>query len=273
MSYKVTSLVLSRKVGGPTRKIILLAMGDVANHDGSGVWISNSTIANQSEVTRETVSRNLKKMVSEGLIKAVGKKRCETGFTVIYNLNLSALKSLPKSTCDLKSHVDQGVILTPPRCDSDAVQGVTQDHTNHPVNPSINKDIDKSISINDSFKERFNLIADRCDLPKIRSICKRRSSQIKAREKEFGEGVLFEVLEKVPRSDFLTGKTDPPFVVTFDWILKPANFIKILEGNYENRKTKNDTGIINTNKNSRPSLAKRESLDRAALAAIQSYQP
>jgi len=41
---------------------------------------------------------------------------------------------------------------------------------------------------------------------------------------------------RIEASDFLTGRTDKPFSCGIDWILKPANFAKILEGNYDNKK-------------------------------------
>lgn len=147
MSYKVTALVLSKITGSPVRKVILLAMADVANHDGSDVWISNTTIAAQSEVKRETVSRNIRALKSDNLIKKTGKKRCQTGYTIIYKMMVENIKKLPESMpdlrCEFKSqHDNQGVTLNVSRCDSDTPQGVTQDHTNHPE-PSLNHILDK----------------------------------------------------------------------------------------------------------------------------------
>ena len=40
--------------------------------------------------------------------------------------------------------------------------------------------------------------------------------------------------EKAEQSDFLKGKSGK-FKASFDWIMKAANFIKVLEGNYDNR--------------------------------------
>ena len=41
----------------------------------------------------------------------------------------------------------------------------------------------------------------------------------------------------IEQSDFLCGRTggDRPFIATIDWILKPANFTKIIESNYHRR--------------------------------------
>lgn len=36
-------------------------------------------------------------------------------------------------------------------------------------------------------------------------------------------------------SDFLTGRAGRWHACCFDWLIKPANFVKVIEGNYENR--------------------------------------
>jgi hypothetical protein len=40
---------------------------------------------------------------------------------------------------------------------------------------------------------------------------------------------------KVSRSAFLRGQNEKRWVITFDWLLKPNNFPKVLEGNYDDR--------------------------------------
>ena len=37
------------------------------------------------------------------------------------------------------------------------------------------------------------------------------------------------------QSDFLTGRSGKWTACCFDWLVKPANFAKVIEGNYENR--------------------------------------
>lgn len=44
-----------------------------------------------------------------------------------------------------------------------------------------------------------------------------------------------QIMNKISQSDFLQGKTTK-WVVTFDWVIKgSSNYIKILEGNYDNK--------------------------------------
>ena len=78
-----------------------------------------------------------------------------------------------------------------------------------------------------------------CGIKPIRSITaeSKRHVYLRARFKEFGEESFEEVVENIRTSDFLQGKTysKKPFVVTFDWVVLPSNYVKVLEGNYNNR--------------------------------------
>ena len=56
--------------------------------------------------------------------------------------------------------------------------------------------------------------------------------------KEALEEVTFEeFFEKIEKSDFLTGR-QAKWCSSFEWIMNTDNIIKILEGNYDNRKDK-----------------------------------
>lgn len=62
----------------------------------------------------------------------------------------------------------------------------------------------------------------------------KRSQLLKARIREYGMEKIIEAIEKVKKSDFLTGRKKD-FIITFDFFIKPNKFIKILEGFYDNR--------------------------------------
>ena len=61
-----------------------------------------------------------------------------------------------------------------------------------------------------------------------------RKNNIKARIKKFGIEKVKEVIILSSKSEFLNGRNSQTWKANFDWILKPANFIKIYEGNYQN---------------------------------------
>jgi len=64
-----------------------------------------------------------------------------------------------------------------------------------------------------------------------------RYKQLKARIKTYGlDGVLCAV-EKIKTSAFLKGDNPRGWAITFDWFIKPNNFPKVLEGNYNQQRT------------------------------------
>lgn len=85
-------------------------------------------------------------------------------------------------------------------------------------------------------------------IPTIRSIGGQRRSGTMARIREHGKPAFAEAVKKAAASDFLNGKNDRGWVADFDWIIKPNNFIKVLEGNYDNRQQNNNQRYGNTGK-------------------------
>ena len=86
----------------------------------------------------------------------------------------------------------------------------------------------------EKFKEYFNLQANN-KIPVIKLLTQARKDLIKNRIKEHGKKTLKEVIEKALQSNFLTSNTDGNWgKANFDWIMKQANFVKILEGVYDN---------------------------------------
>ena len=57
---------------------------------------------------------------------------------------------------------------------------------------------------------------------------------LRARIKDYGIGSVLEAVEIVRNSDFLMGKVKD-FQITFDWFVRPNNFLNIVNGKYDNR--------------------------------------
>ena len=80
-------------------------------------------------------------------------------------------------------------------------------------------------------------------LPKIISLSADRKRKLKTRVAEWGgtqeeaERMMGEIMERIRRSDFLSGRTERWRGATFDWLISgPGNWRKVEEGNYENAK-------------------------------------
>ncbi len=61
----------------------------------------------------------------------------------------------------------------------------------------------------------------------------KRGVMLRARVREYGVDAVLEAIAKVRDSPFLKGQNSGNWVITFDWLIKPNNFIKVLEGNYD----------------------------------------
>ena len=70
--------------------------------------------------------------------------------------------------------------------------------------------------------------------PKIRSLSDARKKAIKARLKTFSIEDFKTVFENAENSSFLKGE-DGGWKASFDWLIKEANMLKVLEGNYADK--------------------------------------
>lgn len=81
-----------------------------------------------------------------------------------------------------------------------------------------------------------NLYHDLCPkMSKVIALTEKRRGYINARHTEYGLDKICEVLRKAGESDFLNGKNDRVFKADFEWLMRPENFLKVLEGRYDNR--------------------------------------
>ena len=100
------------------------------------------------------------------------------------------------------------------------------------------KDIVEETKVSSSTKvqpiiEKWNSLG----LTKVISIKKgsNRYKELNARATEFGQDKVLEAINNINKSKFLRGDNDRNWIITFDWLVKPNNFIKVLEGNYTDK--------------------------------------
>lgn len=74
-------------------------------------------------------------------------------------------------------------------------------------------------------------------LPKVKALSSARRSAIKRIWSETNGSLeqIEKVFQQVQSSDFLTGRSGGWTGCGFDWVVKPANWLKIIEGNYQNK--------------------------------------
>lgn len=91
---------------------------------------------------------------------------------------------------------------------------------------------------NEGDKINYNALMDTFNrmfdgkLPKVTTMTDKRKKAVKARASEHGKEAIMAVFNNVSKSAFLLGHNNQNWSCDFDWIFRPTNFIKILEGNY-----------------------------------------
>lgn len=102
------------------------------------------------------------------------------------------------------------------------------------------KDKEKEKDNNICYQDIINLYNSICtSFSKVKALSDARKKTIKARLNTYSIEELQTVFEKAEASDFLKGKNSRNWMANFDWMLKDANFAKILDGNYDNKVSKN----------------------------------
>lgn len=142
--------------------------------------------------------------------------------------------------------------------DGNPNQDANQDLTK--TQPTANQDLttnknDKNVRMKESIKvskdtscssdeqrviDAWNSLADDIGIKKVVKIGEdtNRKKMLKARIKQYGVDDVIKAIDKIRNSDFLQGGSKGGFIITFDWFIKPNNFPKVLEGNYDNAKSK-----------------------------------
>lgn len=73
-------------------------------------------------------------------------------------------------------------------------------------------------------------------LSRVQKITDARRKSVSARVNDWGEDVVRSIFSHVAKSDFLMGRVSGrDWKASFDWIMNPTNFTKIMEGNYINK--------------------------------------
>lgn len=85
-------------------------------------------------------------------------------------------------------------------------------------------------------------------VPKIRTINKNsmRAKLVRAIKSKHGKGCFDKAINEIRKSKFLLGQNpNKPWIVTFDWLIKPDNFAKVIQGSYETFENKDSPKIKN----------------------------
>ncbi|WP_461467085.1 hypothetical protein [Parvimonas micra] len=106
-------------------------------------------------------------------------------------------------------------------------------------NDKNDKNIFNNLSIDKLFVpliQKWNELPD--TISKISTLKKdtQRFKMLSQRINEYGSDKVLEAIDKIKQSSFLLGQNNSGWTITFEWFVRPNNFVKVLEGNYIDKK-------------------------------------
>ncbi|MES2903249.1 MAG: helix-turn-helix domain-containing protein [Pseudomonadota bacterium] len=240
-----------------SEKLVLVVMADRADDDGL-LWYAVDTIAGRASMTARGVQKIMDRLIAKKIIRKQS-RRNRSNYWIINVDRFPAVERVKKAKEQGPvEFLDEADAAEPdlfgtgePRSGTGERRSSTGEPgsvTGEPGSPdSLSDSLSDSLTpdaLGARVVEAWNLMAAKH--PKISSVSvlsetRKRGIELRAKEHaarferydpgERENAVWHQAIETVSKSRLLTGlKTD--WSCTFDWVLKNANFIKIMEGNY-----------------------------------------
>ncbi len=201
-------------------------------------WTYNSITALSKlfpYASRATIFRALHNLEDAGLILAGNYNKDASDKTKWYTLTKKGELLL------------NGTEACQPESNAGSGNNAFQNETTLPyINTDINPDVNLTVS-NDTVRrtdvqrvaEHWNQLAAYGVKPVISiNHGTKRFDMLRARVCSYDIDKILEAIENIKKSSVLCGSVQKGWFITFDWFVRPNNFIKVLEGNYEGMEDK-----------------------------------
>ncbi|MBP2027430.1 putative phage replisome organizer [Acetoanaerobium pronyense] len=157
--------------------------------------------------------------------------------------NIEGMEKIKEQTRNrVAKYREKQKLLPENSCNATCNATVTQCNATD-IDKELDIEIDKDNTINKLSKDNLISIIQKWNdlgLSQIKTI---KSNQVrykllKTRINEYGFEEVIKAIENIKKSNFLQGDNKNCWVITFDWMVKPSNFVKVLEGAYNNNTNK-----------------------------------
>lgn len=264
MSIHISSAVWKAPIANAGLKIVLLALADIANHEGD-CWPSKGTLAAMTSLSRRSVQEHLQTLREQGIIEI--QSRLGAGGRQTSNFFTIRADKLPTAEQGGERNLLGGEgAKSAPLGERNLLGGGSekQPPLNHQIEPPVEQEKKMrgkplAAAANGDQKELLELPDQLPDFPsasmvaawnrlcptmrKVQALAGSRMKSARARWKELGSTMPnWEAFcQRIEASDFLTGRVTGKgggrtFTADFDWCILPASALKIREGKYDNEK-------------------------------------
>lgn len=223
---------MNTKVGNPLRKLVLIKLADNANDSGE-CWPSYQHIADQCEISTRSVIRHIDALCEAGLLQKQHRPGPKGNSSNLYQITLRGDRESLWVVTQCHKGGDReslgGSDRESPRT-SNSLEPVNEPFRDQQAESHFGHRIDYQ-AITVAFNNHLPA------LPQPRDMTEKRKKAIRSIVKRGGRYAEPDFFSRffayVSKSDFLMGRGAKPWRgCCFDWLLKPENFQKIIEGNY-----------------------------------------
>lgn len=221
---------------------------------------SVKNLSKELDLTEDEVRTALSHLVKTGELT----KQTTNKYTVITVSNYTLYQNVPEQIPD-KSQTDTGQI--PDRYQTDTRQSPNKSQTIPKLFPTIEEYKEKKEGKKERREEVVTARAEKVSRSEVQSVLAawnalqtygikpvsgmknstERYRHLTARIAEYGAEDILAAVDRIKQSDFLRGKNRKGWMITFDWFIRPNNFPKVLEGNYDNKSGDDGNGQTGRN--------------------------
>jgi len=236
-----------------TQKLVLAALATFHSQKNERLFPSLPALARVSCLDEKTVRRALPELEKAGLIEIERSSgRRSHRYKLLFEPGRSAQVPPVKPGALSRFNDEQpglsvhqpGLSVPPTRAES-------------PPNKVFNKDKNKKVQADkrppycphEEIIEAYHAALPACPRVRVWHEGRRRLLAARWREDEKRQSIKFwkSFFHYVSESDFLAGRTEgsggrPPFVADLEWLVRPTNFAKVIEGRYHNATRRRATG-------------------------------
>jgi DNA replication protein DnaD len=197
----------------------------LANHDDNKFMLGNELVEVKcgSFITSEVK-----------LMERWGWSKCKTrAFLDLLQKDEMIVKKTDrkKTTINIVNYSDYAVLKTTEKPQTDCEQTTNRPRADTNNNDNNENNDNKYIHIKDMYNEIC------VSFPRLTVLSDKRKKAIKARLNTYSVEQIKEVFIKAEASDFLKGKNNRNWQANFDWLINDTNMAKVLDGNYDNKKS------------------------------------
>ena len=251
---------------GPTERLIMLALADHADDDGR-CYPSVARIAQRTGLSERAVQTNVRSLIAAGYINiTIGGGK---GNSNLYFISANPAADAPQTPQEMHPAADAPrTICTPnpaadapnPAADAPEPSITTKEPSEEKVTRFPAPDLKPCL-------DHFNAVAARVGWPQVQMFNADRRTALSQRISDTGgQAEWCEAIDRAARSPLLTGNNDRGWKADFDWLAKPKNFTKLMEGNYDPRNSNPSFGT-STGRGNRPDPALEQIARLTGLSA------